>query len=61
MSHTATVQTIYKLFSKGEDGRNEQELPDGATPLVAKTAVEVLTLRPTMSYGLSSANEAKRP
>jgi hypothetical protein len=43
------------------DGRNEQALPDGATPLVAKTAVEVLTLRPTMSYGLSSANEAKRP
>jgi hypothetical protein len=43
------------------DGRNEQALPEAVTPLVAKTAVEVLTLRPTMSYGISGANEAKRP
>jgi hypothetical protein len=41
--------------------RNEQAFPEAATPLVAKLAVEILTLRPTMSYGLSGANEAKRP
>jgi hypothetical protein len=43
------------------DGRNEQALPEAVTPLVAKTAVEILTLRPTMSYGLPGAKEAKRP
>jgi hypothetical protein len=35
------------------EARNEQALPDGVNPLVAKTTVEILTLRPTMSYGLS--------
>jgi hypothetical protein len=34
------------------DGRNEQTLPDTINPLIAKTTVEVLTLRPTMSLGL---------
>jgi hypothetical protein len=33
-------------------GRNEQALADGVDQLIAKTAVEILTLRPTMSYGL---------
>ena len=35
------------------EGRNEQALPDTVHPLIAKTTVEILTLRPTMSYGLS--------
>jgi hypothetical protein len=35
------------------EGRNEQALPDTVNPLIAKTTVEILTLRPTMSYGLS--------
>jgi hypothetical protein len=35
------------------DGRSEQALPDEANALVAKTTVEILNLRPTMSYGLS--------
>ena len=34
------------------EGRGEQELPDGVSALTAKTTVEILTLRPTMSYGL---------
>ena len=36
------------------DGRSEQALPDGADHLVAKTTVEILTLRPTMSFGLEA-------
>jgi hypothetical protein len=39
------------------DGRREQALPDGVNPLIAKTTVEILTLRPTMSYGLSSGRQ----
>jgi hypothetical protein len=35
------------------DGRSEQALPDKVNDLIAKTTVEILTLRPTMSYGLS--------
>jgi hypothetical protein len=34
------------------DGRSEQALPDEANPLIVKTTVEILNLRPTMSYGL---------
>jgi hypothetical protein len=36
------------------DGRTEQALPDGANHLIARTTVEILTLRPTMSLGLAS-------
>lgn len=36
------------------DGRREQALPDGVTRLIARTTVEILTLRPTMSLGLGS-------
>jgi hypothetical protein len=36
------------------EGRQEQALPDGVSALIAKTTVEILTLRPTMSYGLGS-------
>jgi len=36
------------------DGRREQALPDAVTPLVSKTTVEIMTLRPTMSYGLQA-------
>jgi hypothetical protein len=36
------------------DGRSEQALPDGAAHLVAKTTVEILTLRPMMSLGLEA-------
>jgi hypothetical protein len=39
------------------DGRSEQALPDKVNDLIAKTTVEILTLRPTMSYGLSPARE----
>jgi len=36
------------------EGRHEQALPEGVSALIAKTTVEILTLRPTMSYGLGS-------
>jgi hypothetical protein len=39
------------------EGRSEQALPDQAGGLVAKATVEILILRPTMSYGLSPARE----
>jgi len=35
------------------DGRSEQALPEAVDHLIAKTTVEILTLRPTMSYGLA--------
>ena len=35
------------------DGRSEQSLPDNVSGLLANTVVEILTLRPTLSYGLS--------
>jgi hypothetical protein len=34
------------------EGKGEQALPDKVHGLVARTTVEILTLRPTMSYGL---------
>ena len=37
------------------DGKAEQVLPDAVSPLIAKAIVEILTLRPTMSYGLGPA------
>jgi hypothetical protein len=36
------------------DGNSELSLPDAASHLVAKSTVEILSLRPTMCYGLSS-------
>jgi hypothetical protein len=39
------------------DGRNEPALPDAVNAFVAKTTVEILNLRPTMSYGLPPARE----
>lgn len=36
------------------EDRSEQTLPDGVDTLIAKTTVEILTLRPTMSYGLAT-------
>jgi len=36
------------------EGTSARALPDGISPLIAKTTVEILTLRPTMSYGLGS-------
>ena len=36
------------------DGRSDQALPDAADRLIARTTVEILTLRPTMSLGLGS-------
>jgi hypothetical protein len=35
----------------------EQAFPDPVNDLVAKTTIEILTLRPTMSYGVSPARE----
>ena len=34
------------------EGKSEQALPDKVNHLIAKTTVEILNLRPTMSYGL---------
>jgi hypothetical protein len=34
------------------DGRREQALPENANALIAKTTIEILNLRPAMSYGL---------
>jgi len=34
------------------DGRSDQALPDAVNGLIARTTVEILTLRPTMSLGL---------
>jgi hypothetical protein len=36
------------------EGAREQALPDAVRPLVARTAVEILTLRPTLSLGLGT-------
>jgi hypothetical protein len=36
-------------------GRNEQPLPDSVESWIAKTTVEILTFRPTMSYGVAPA------
>jgi hypothetical protein len=36
------------------DGTSEQALADGVNDLIARTTVEILTLRPTMSLGLGS-------
>jgi len=36
------------------EGRSEPALPDGVNRLVARTTVEILTLRPTLSLGLGS-------
>jgi len=38
----------------GLEGRNEQALPDGVSRFIARTTVEILTLRPTLSLGLGS-------
>jgi len=38
------------------EGRAEDPLSAIVTPLVAKTSVEILSLRPTMSYNLPAAN-----
>jgi hypothetical protein len=35
------------------DGKSEQALPDEVNHLIAKTTIEILSLRPTMSYGLA--------
>jgi hypothetical protein len=39
------------------DGSSEQALPGAVKSLIAKTTVEILTLRPTMCYGLSPARQ----
>jgi hypothetical protein len=36
------------------DGTREQALPQKANELIAKTTIEILNLRPTMSYGLEA-------
>jgi hypothetical protein len=36
------------------EGADEQVLPEGVDHLIEKMTVEILTLRPTMSYGLAS-------
>jgi hypothetical protein len=39
------------------DGRREQALPDEVEHLVGRATVEILTLRPTMSYGLPPSRQ----
>lgn len=39
------------------DGRSEQALPEAVSDLIAKTTIEILNLRPAMSYGLTPARE----
>lgn len=39
------------------DGKSEQALPDKVNGLIAKTTVEILSLRPTMCYGVSPARQ----
>jgi hypothetical protein len=39
------------------DSRSQGALPDAVNDLVAKTTIEILTLRPAMSYGLSPARD----
>jgi hypothetical protein len=39
------------------DGGKEQAIPDNVNDLIAKTTIEILTLRPTMSYGLQPDRE----
>ncbi len=41
------------------EGRSEQALPAKVDSLLARTTVEILTLRPTMSYGLSPDRESR--
>jgi hypothetical protein len=39
------------------DGRSEPALPDEVSSRIAKTTIEILNLRPAMSYGLSLGPE----
>ena len=39
------------------DGRSEQALPEQVDALIAKTTVEILNLRPAMSYGVPPPRE----
>jgi hypothetical protein len=39
-------------LSAAIEGRDDEPLPDGASSLIAKITVEILTLRPAMSYGV---------
>ena len=39
------------------DGRSAQALPEVVNQMIARTTIEILTLRPTMSYGLTPARE----
>jgi hypothetical protein len=39
------------------DGRSAQALPDVVNRLIARTTIEILNLRPTMSFGLNPARE----
>ena len=41
------------------DGMIEQALPDGINQLIARTTVEILTLRPTMCLGLGTPNRTR--
>jgi hypothetical protein len=44
--------SLASVLTSGAD----QALPDGANQFVAKTTVEILTLRPTLSYGLGGGS-----
>ena len=39
------------------DGANERTLSEQVTALISKTTIEILNLRPTMSYGLAPARD----
>ncbi len=39
------------------DGKSEQVLPDKVNELIEKTTIEILSLRPTMSYGVTPTRQ----
>ena len=49
-----------RTFRRSWMDSSAQALPEAVNPLIAGTTVEILTLRPTMSYGLTPAGADKR-
>ena len=43
------------------DGLNEQALPEAVNAMIANVTVEILNLRPTMSYGLCTGTPRRGP
>lgn len=43
------------------DGRNEQALPETVNAMIMNATVEILSFRPTMSYGLCPGTARRGP